>query len=132
MPSMETINLIGHYILDEQGNPVEETDILKWSKWFAREYNRPTTFTHTTINGLLVSTVFLGVDHTFLLHKIPRDPELWETMIFTKDKGGRCFPGCIYTERYSTKKDAETGHNKACELAKLGEEHILSLEDSEE
>jgi hypothetical protein len=45
----------GKYILDEEGNPKEETDLLKWGKWFE------TAERHVgkdTVGGIRISTVF--------------------------------------------------------------------------
>ncbi len=62
-----------------------------------------------TVNGVDVSTVFLGIDHAFG----GGPPLLFETMIF----GG---PHNEYQERYSTWEEAEAGHKRAVELATAG------------
>ena len=92
------------YILDEQGNPVPEPDLLKWGRWLE------TTKRHIAkdqVGGVQISTVFLGIDHSFG----SRPPIFWETMIF----GG---PHDQYQERYSTRKEAEAGHQKALNLVR--------------
>lgn len=58
-------------------------------------------------NGVSVSTVFLGMDHSFG----GGPPLLFETMIF----GGN---HDRYHERYSTWAEAEAGHEKALRLAR--------------
>ena len=63
------------YILNEKGNPVEEPDMLKWAKWFETANRR---VAHEKIGNAEISTVFLGVNHSFGCGK----PVLWETMVF--------------------------------------------------
>lgn len=59
--------------------------------------------------GVFVSTVFMGLNHSFDL-----DRPLWfETMIF----GGKHDQ---YQERYETLDEAEAGHKRAVKLAKRG------------
>lgn len=81
------------YILDEQGQPVEEPDLMTWADWMER-------------GDVSVSTLFLGLDHSFG----GGPPVLWETMIF----GGEHDQ---YQERYTSREDAIAGHRVACELA---------------
>ena len=86
------------YILDENGNPKVESDLLKWGEWFE------TADRHIGIDKIgkvKISTIFLGLDHSFGRGK----PVLWETMVF----GGK-FDG--EQKRYFTKKEALTGHKK--------------------
>lgn len=59
-----------------------------------------------------VSTVFLGLDHSFGLAG-DRLPLLWETMIFGGKHDG-------YVDRYSSRGAALKGHAKALELAIRG------------
>lgn len=88
------------YILDADGNPVVEPDLIKWVKSFETmdRIVKKTQLSH----GVKVSTVFLGLDHSFGGSK----PILWETMIFGGEHDG-------YQERYSTHDDALSGHDKA-------------------
>jgi hypothetical protein len=60
-----------------------------------------------TVSGADVSTVFLGLDHSFG----HGPPLLFETMIFGGERDQ-------YQERYSTLQDAMDGHDRAVELAK--------------
>lgn len=89
------------YILNEDGNPVLEPDILKHSLWMHR--NREVK--QTTINDILVSTVFLGIDHSFC----GNGPILFETMVFGGEHDG-------YQERYTTKWKALIGHQYAVNM----------------
>ena len=67
----------------------------------------------TEINGYLVSTVDLGIDHSFGIGK----PLYYETMIFEKDGDNIDFSG-IYQQRYSTEEEAQAGHEYAVKLVK--------------
>lgn len=64
------------------------------------------------INGHIVSTVWLGMDHKF---NDEGPPLLFETMVFDKNSLGE-----IYFNRYSTNPQAEEGHKKAIQWVKDG------------
>lgn len=64
-----------NWILDGAGTPVREPDLLKWAQWFGTNER---TVAYDTIGESNVSTVFLGLDHTF----DGGAPILWETMVF--------------------------------------------------
>lgn len=97
---------IGLYILAEDGRtPIQVDDTDAWGRWF--EGSR--VGLKTEINGAVVSTIFLGLDHGF---PGTDEPILWETMIFDRaDLEG-------YQERYSSHEDAVEGHERAVRLAK--------------
>lgn len=101
--------------------PVAVEDIFMWGDWMddAKLENR--VVKQDQINDLLVSTVFLGVDHGWG----DGPPLLFETLVFwiyekpvTKE-----FMGKLYTSdreaiistitRYSTWQQAEEGHERA-------------------
>lgn len=63
------------YILNEEGNPVPEPDLMKWGAWMQ---NHARMVKRETIGDSEVSTVFLGLDHAFG----GEVPVLWETMVF--------------------------------------------------
>lgn len=90
-----------YYILDQNNNPVPVPDVKDWALMFDRE-NRVVNKT-TTSNNHYVSTVFLGLDHSWTEDKVL----LFETMIFSEDKDVD-----EYQERYSTWQEAEEGHDK--------------------
>lgn len=90
----------GHYILDEQHNAVE-CDLMTWARWLEKG-NR--VVAKTTLPGCEVSTVFLGLDHSFG----SGPPLLFETMVF----GG---PFDQEQDRYSTWAEAEAGHARIVE-----------------
>lgn len=84
---------------------VEESDLMKWGKWMEKKNARRVASTKLD-DGTHISTVFLGLNHNF---DDEGPPLLFETMVFLKDgKGGE-----DYMERYTTYKEAESGHKKA-------------------
>ena len=70
------MNGLRHWILDEQGRPVQ-VDLLTWAKWFGTAKR---IVASETIAQNWISTIFLGIDHSFLADGGP--PILWETMSF--------------------------------------------------
>jgi hypothetical protein len=64
-----------HYVLNANGEPVPEPNILKWGIFF-ESANR--IIKQETIGESLISTVSLGLDHAFS----GPTPILWETMVF--------------------------------------------------
>lgn len=66
------------------------------------------------LNGYLISTVWLGMNHSFFKD---HPPLIYETMIFPQDNA---LPDNeelnYYQERYSTYEEALEGHKRACEL----------------
>lgn len=94
--------MLEHYILQGQF-VVEEPDILKWAEWFG---TADRTVGRSEIQGVTVSTVFLGLDHQWG----PDGPALlFETMVFGGD-----FSDC--QARYTTWEEAERGHALAVQL----------------
>jgi hypothetical protein len=92
------------YILGPDGEPVHEPDILLWGRWMqgARDERM---VARSVVGEVLVSTVFLGFNHNF---KEGGKPILWETKVFGGDLDGD-------GERYSSKFDAEEGHERMVE-----------------
>jgi len=87
------------YILDGK-NPIPCFDMTLWG---SKNNNRQVGL--FKFGEVIVSTVFLGMDHSFN----GSTPVLFETMIF----GGKYDS---YQERYCTWDEAEEGHKVACEL----------------
>ena len=86
-----------NYILEGK-KPVAVEDILVWGQWFETAERKVGS---DTIDGVQISTVFLGVDHNFGGGK----PLLFETMIFGGERDGEQY-------RYSTWEEAEKSHKK--------------------
>lgn len=93
-----------YWILDGH-TPVPVDDVKTWARWF--EHDGLRRVGHTEFEGGRVSTVFLGLDHSF---GVGEGPILFETMIF----GG---PHSDYQERYETWDEAVAGHKRAVALA---------------
>lgn len=63
-----------------------------------------------TINGYIISTVFLCTDHNFICEG---DPILFETMVFSPENN----PGeDVAMYRYSSLDEAQAGHNDTVRL----------------
>jgi hypothetical protein len=93
-----------HYRLEGK-TPVPANDVLEWARWYDKA-NRHVA--DTTIGRVRVSTVFLGLDHSF---SRGGDPVLFETLIF----GG---PLDQEGERYTSWDEALKGHAAAVERVK--------------
>lgn len=66
-----------NYISDKDGNVTKVDDIIEWAKQFDNDQKK-VTFTEFEGSHIQVSTVFLGLDHSW--DRGP--PILWETMVF--------------------------------------------------
>jgi hypothetical protein len=92
------------YILNNNNKPIPAS-IIEAADWLEEGSDRRTV-KRDEIGDITVSTVFLGLDHSWTPGG---KPVLWETMIF----GGEHDQ---YQERYTSHKDALEGHKKALEL----------------
>lgn len=94
------------YIL--QGKTPVKASLSEWASWYETA-DRHVAKSGSSSKGSvepMVSTVFLGLDHSFGHGK----PAVFETMIF----GGEHDQ---WQERCSTWEEAEAQHRQACELA---------------
>lgn len=137
------------YILDAEGNPIPEPDLLKWAQWYEKSHNRHVA--EDWVGNLRVSTIFLGLDHSFFAGA---KPVLWETMIFERcpdcDEARRhaysdattpgfFYPRCEkhreregqgegefdhYQQRYTSREDALAGHQEALALVRQAAEEV--------
>jgi hypothetical protein len=64
------------YILNAQGEPVSEYNPHTWARWFETAERQ---VAKSLIGVSSVSTVFLGLDHSY---GDAGPPVLWETMVF--------------------------------------------------
>lgn len=89
------------YVLDGK-EPRRARSVLDWMRWFA---NTDRTVALTSIDGLDVSTVFIGIDHEYSPHGVRFHgvPMLFETAIFTTSRVVRVF-------RHPTWAEAEQAH----------------------
>ena len=93
------MNGFGYYILvDKKPVPIPDDDMLLWASSFGRGDRHVAS---TRLPWCWISTVFLGIDHNFLLSG---PPVLFETMSF--------WPGDYqpHQYRYCTWDEAEAGH----------------------
>lgn len=102
------------WILDENHKPITVSSIMEWGMWFEAERGKNRIVKQTELEGdILVSTVFLGIDHGFNFgDEDDNVPILFETMIF----GGELND---FQERYPTWEGAVIGHDAAVRRAIL-------------
>ena len=87
----------GMYVLNDKGEPMPCDNVLEWGRFMEDRALR--IVEHTMVGTIKVSTVFLGLDHSFC----SGPPMLWETMIF----GG---PLDQEMDRYHSLDSAQLGH----------------------
>lgn len=92
-----------YYILKDK-TPIEVTGVQEWAAEY--EYGN-SSVARDTFGNTLVSTVFLGIDHSW----DGEEPMLFETMIF----GGKHDQ---YQTRCSTWDEAIIQHEEACKLVR--------------
>jgi len=110
-----------HYILDEDGSPRLETDLVAWSLW--RENceqrllvrNSTIRAAESIVDRVWVQTVFIGVDQGN-----GTDPILWETRAYGVE---------LKTKRYSSEKLALLGHEEAVHRAEMELEEARRYEN---
>jgi hypothetical protein len=111
---------IGSYVLNDEGNPVPEHDVLKWAEWLEAHDRHLAT---TNFSWGKVSTIFLGLDERFLSFCLQdpllHEPVLWETMVFGGPLNGE-------QRRYTSKEEALEGHRHLVEECKEAEKHCAS------
>lgn len=86
------------YILAEDGKTPVRVAVVEWSKWLEGSRGKRTV-KFTEKDGVRVSTVFLGLDHSFC----GGPPLLFETLVFEGPHDGDM-------ERYVTWDEAIKGH----------------------
>jgi len=94
-----------YYILI-RGKP-KKVECLEWAKWFETANRK---IAHTGCSEWTVSTVFLGLDHSFFEGG---PPMIFETLVFGGSKDGEM-------ERYSTKEEALKGHERMVRYCRTG------------
>jgi len=107
----------GRYVLNEQGQPMPEPDLLTWARWMENIDARRVEYTELE-SGAWISTVFLGLDHSWAPFTDPLSykPVLWETMIF--EEGTQ---QALFQRRYVSREDALRGHWEAVEMCRQKE-----------
>lgn len=110
------------YILTPDHKLVSEPDLLTWAAWFETA-NRHVD--ETLIGPYRVSTVFLGLDHSFSLDRESRpDPLIFETMIFDHSRevsspyfSRKFHMSFHFQRRYRSWDAAKAGHDYAVKIA---------------
>ena len=95
------------YIL-KRHKPVHCTDLQEWANWYEHSDRR---LFKTMVGQIMVSTVFLCMDHRFDGEGLP---VLFETMVF----GGELD---MEMDRYCTWQDAKLGHERIVRLVRESE-----------
>jgi hypothetical protein len=117
----------GMYILGTDGEPIHTTDTLAWGRWMETADRH---VAKTKLGIYWISTVFMGLDHSF---GSGGPPVLWETMVFGEmvysEFSGREIRDTVdrdgYFARYSSKEAALLGHEMI--VARVREELPLQL-----
>lgn len=93
------------YMILNENHKLIPVDLMTWAGWIeTNKTNSLRIVKQENIGDYYISTVFLGLDHSFGFGK----PLWFETMVFNaKDKNWH-----DYQERYTNWKSAELGHNK--------------------
>jgi hypothetical protein len=92
---------------DKQGNAI---DVVQWGRYFENLDYRVVA-RDILDDGKVVSTVWLGIDHSF---GDTDTPVLFETMVFPSETEW----SEIYMNRYNTEEEALAGHAEAIEVAR--------------
>ena len=95
------------YILRDK-TPVPEPDLLAWGRWLEKGDR---IVAKTEVGDTKISTVFLGLDHSF---SGDGPPILFETMVFGVPLDGEM-------NRYATWDEAEKGHAVMVERVKAAQ-----------
>ena len=95
---------------DRNGNRIE---MMKYCKLFS-DKSYQILKQEILPNGDKVSTVWLGIDHSFALDEFHK-PIIFETMIFSDNQEYD-----TYCERYSTEEEAMEGHKRFVEKYSKG------------
>jgi hypothetical protein len=96
----------GRYVLDPDGNPRLEPDLLTWAMWFERA-DRHIAYTELG-QGVKVSTIFIGLDYGW---DEAGPPILWETMVLGSTLDRQMM-------RWATREQALAGHAEMVEKVK--------------
>lgn len=97
------------YILNDDGEAVEEPDLMKWARWF--EHADSVRQTHLdTVGDVRISTIFMALDFNFTPGGLPL---LFETMVIGGEHDR-------HMERCSTRDQAKDQHDEVVRLVKGG------------
>jgi hypothetical protein len=106
-----------HGILDEVTHEIRTANMMEWAEWVELSFKDPDKYRRvgrTEINNLLVSTVFLTINHAWVNKG---EAQWFETMLF-KEGGKKAIDG--YCWRYATWDEASKGHETVVEMVRGG------------
>jgi hypothetical protein len=110
---------------DRKGQPI---DLMTWAR--KHEDHDYRTVAQHWVRGWMVSTVWIGIDHSFSPFG-HGPPVIFETMIFPPgdEAGGESVWGEQYMERYATEEAAHAGHDQALSWVreKLGDDAVNDI-----
>jgi len=114
-----------HYKLNKLTGEVTKCGQLEWALWFesADRTIKRTTFIGNDGFEIVVSTVFLGIDHRLVKRDGP--PILFETMIFVRKLDGTDDFDHPYSDamwRYTTMKESIEHHYELIEAVQQDKE----------
>jgi hypothetical protein len=113
---------IEHYVYEK--GKIRKVDLLEWAKWFEDFENRRLEYTEE--EGFCVSTVFLGIDHSFIVDPaLDHKPILFETCIL---RGPKEYDQNIF--RYASLGEAKNGHYAIVQALREGRAPIFGGEPS--
>lgn len=108
-----------YYTLIER-KVVSTSDVVQWAQWMELARREDVLrIGRDEIGGALVSTVFLGLDHSFCMGS---GPLLFETMVFMQADDGSSDTA---QWRYITIDEAEAGHLAVCESLRRHEKDAI-------
>ena len=98
---------MSRYAILNPDHSLTPCDLIQWARW---KNTADCAVAKAHLQGYLVSTVFLGINHAYF----DNEPSLWfETMIFQEGQWNE-----LYCERYTTWDEALAGHKRACEAVR--------------
>ena len=103
----------GKYILVD-GKVVEEPDLIKWAEWYEKH---DSSMMRTTVGNVRISTIFLGLDHSFTPAS---KPIVFETMVFGGALDQKQW-------RYSSLSLALRGHDELVTKVKESRRWVIRL-----
>lgn len=100
--------MIDYYILGDDPSKPVKVPFMVWARWFEENFRNRVVKKTTFPWGTHISTVFLGLDHSFGLEDGDGPvPVLWESMIFAWHDGDEAG-----MDRYTSYEDALKGHER--------------------